>query len=57
MVKYVADGPIGSETESKIRTEFGTYLGGTVRTDFQRVNEIPRSPGGKFMVTVSEIAV
>ena len=57
VVKYVSRGSIGHEIESKIRTEFCTYLGGPVRIDFQRVNDIPRSAGGKFMLTVSELAV
>jgi hypothetical protein len=55
LVKYVADAEIGQESEHKIRTEFIAYLGSKVRIDFEHVTDIPRMPGGKFMVTLSEV--
>jgi phenylacetate-CoA ligase len=54
LVKYVADAKIGQESEHKIQTKFIAYLGPRVRIDFKRVTYIPRTPGGKFMVTLSE---
>ena len=55
LVKYVAAAQIGQETEDKIRTGFNVYLGPKVRIDFERVTDIPRMPGGKFIVTLSEV--
>ena len=55
LVRYVADAPIGHETEHKIRAELVAYLDPKVRINFERVPDIPRMPGGKFMVTLSEV--
>ena len=55
LVKYVADARLGQESEHKIRSDFSAYLGPKVQIDFARVTEIPRTPGGKFMVTLSEL--
>ena len=56
LVKYVAQSPIGPEAESKVRREFVPYMGPAVSIEFERVPEIPRTPGGKFMVTLSEVS-
>jgi phenylacetate-coenzyme A ligase PaaK-like adenylate-forming protein len=55
LVKYVADAEIGQGNEHKIRAELIPYLDPKVRIDFERVTDIPRMPGGKFMVTLSEV--
>ena len=56
LIKYVAQTPIGPGAESKIRSGFVPYLGPGVSIEFERVSEIPRTPGGKFMVTLSEVS-
>jgi phenylacetate-CoA ligase len=55
LAKYVADAQIGQENEQKIRAELIAYLDPKVLIDFERVTDIPRTPGGKFMVTLSEV--
>ncbi len=55
-VRYVAEQPIGSQTESEIRIAFSRFLGARAAVGFERVPQIGRAPGGKFMLTVSEIS-
>jgi phenylacetate-CoA ligase len=56
LIKYVAQSPIGPEAESEVRRGFVPYIGPAVSIEFERVSEIPRTPGGKFMLTLSEVS-
>jgi len=55
-VRYVADQELSGETESRISGEFHRLIGASVTVGFERVAEIARSKGGKFMAAISEIA-
>jgi phenylacetate-CoA ligase len=56
LIKYVAQSPIGPEAESEVRSGFVPYMGPAVSIEFECVSEIPRTPGGKFMLTLSEVS-
>ena len=56
LIKYVADTELEREVESKIRSEFTTYVGTGMRIDFERLSRISRTPGGKYMVTLSQVS-
>ena len=45
-----------AEAEKTIRGSFREILGSEVSVDFQRVLEIPRTAGGKYMTALSELA-
>ena len=55
-VRYVADQPLAAESEEQIRHKMRAHQGEQAEIDFEQVAEIPRTPSGKFMVTVSEVA-
>lgn len=55
-VRFVADSPLAGNTEEVIRGDFGKILGGEVSVDFERVMEIPRTAGGKYMTALCEVA-
>ena len=56
LIKYVADAQLDPTVEGKIRSEFTTYVGTGMRIDFERLSQISRMPGGKYMVTLSQVA-
>lgn len=56
LVKYVGDAPVSADREENIRGEFARYLGPGFSYKFERVPAIPRTAGGKFMLTLSEVA-
>ncbi len=56
VVKYVAEAPVSREGEDKIRRDFEQYLGGGFAIEFERAAVISRTPGGKFMMTLSEVS-
>jgi hypothetical protein len=49
--------PLASALENKLRAEFAAQLGAEVSICVERVADIPRTASGKFMVTVSEVAL
>jgi phenylacetate-CoA ligase len=55
-VRYVADQPLGVEDKKQVQNKIREYLESEIAVDFERVNEIPRAPSGKFMVALSEVA-
>jgi phenylacetate-CoA ligase len=54
-VRFISDGPLLAEAEETILRDFRKIVGDRVIVDFQRVQEIPRTPGGKYMTALSEI--
>ena len=56
LIKYVADAQLEPTVEGKIRSEFTTYVGTGMRIDFEHLSQILRMPGGKYMVTLSQVA-
>jgi len=56
VVRYIAGQALGAEVMARVRTGFVPFLGSAVAVDFERVTEIERTAGGKFMITICEIA-
>jgi phenylacetate-CoA ligase len=56
LVRYVAGSPIDDDAQNQVRRGFVEFVGPGVTIEFERVAEIPRTPGGKFMLTISEVA-
>jgi phenylacetate-coenzyme A ligase PaaK-like adenylate-forming protein len=56
-VLYVADAALDSAIQSRIREEFQTILGTPVTIAFDRVAEFARTPSGKFLQAISELAI
>src|SRR5271169_3325430 len=54
-IRYVAEQELSEGRESWIRAEFDRLIGAPVKVVFERVADIPRTKGGKFMVAISEI--
>ncbi len=54
-VRYVAEQPMGAQAETRIRTGFSGLLGDRAAVGFERVPQIARTAGGKFMLTLSEV--
>jgi phenylacetate-CoA ligase len=55
-VRFVSDCVLIADAEEVIRRSFREILGDEVSVDFQRVLEIPRTAGGKYMTALSELA-
>jgi len=55
VVRFAADDPVSGEVEASIRRDFNALVGAPVSLGFERLEEIPRAPSGKFMSTVCEI--
>jgi phenylacetate-CoA ligase len=56
VVRYVASQPVSTDTESRISREFDAFLGAPVHVTFERVAEIARTKGGKYMIAISDLA-
>jgi phenylacetate-CoA ligase len=54
-LRYVADALLIPEAEEMIRKRFQEVLGDAISVNFQRVREIPRTAGGKYMTALSEL--
>jgi hypothetical protein len=54
-VRFVSDCTLTVDAEEMIRGSFRKILG-AVSVDFQKVLEIPRTAGGKYMTALSELA-
>jgi phenylacetate-CoA ligase len=54
-VRFVSDLPLIADAEEVIRGGFRKILGNEVLVDFQRMPEIPRTAGGKYMTALSEL--
>ena len=55
-VRFVSDCALIADAEEAIRGGFRRILGSEVLVDFQRVPEISRTAGGKYMTALSELA-
>ena len=55
-VRFVSDCALMAETEEMISRGFRKILGDDVSMNFQRVPEISRTAGGKYMTALSELA-
>jgi phenylacetate-CoA ligase len=55
LLRYAAARPLHPEGEDRVRAGFRDYLGSHVSVGFEQAGEISRAPGGKFMVTLSEV--
>ncbi len=55
-VRFVAECALIADAEEVIRGGFRSILGSEVLVDFQRVPEISRTAGGKYMTALSELA-
>jgi hypothetical protein len=56
-VKYVSEAPVSTDGEGRIRGDFERYLGRGFSIEFERTSAIERTPGGKFMMTLSEVSL
>jgi phenylacetate-CoA ligase len=54
-LRYIADAPLIPEAEEMIRKRFQEVLGDAISVNFQRVPEIRRTAGGKYMTALSEL--
>ncbi len=54
-IRFVSDCALSAEAEEEIRGGFRKILGATASVDFQRVAEVPRTRGGKYMTALSEL--
>jgi len=55
-VRFVSDRALITDSEETIRRGFKKTLSGDVAVDFERVLNIPRTGGGKYMTALSELA-
>ena len=55
-IRFISDCPLITDAEEVIRRGFRKILGDEVSVNFQRMREIPRGAGGKYMTALSELA-
>jgi phenylacetate-CoA ligase len=55
VVRFVGDRLMGSDDEAEIRRHFEALLRSRVAIEFERVEQIPRAPSGKFMMAMCEV--
>jgi len=55
IVRFAADEALSRETEQEITKSFCEILKMGVSVSFERVDSIPRTPGGKFMTALSRL--
>ena len=56
IVRYAAQNTLGADVEIAIRRGFRTIVGQGAEVIFERMAEIPRGAGGKFMAAVSSLS-
>ena len=56
VLHFVADSPLTSEGQTLLRQFFHEVLGSDVTLEFRQVEEIPRTPSGKFMTAISRLS-
>ena len=56
VIRYVRDEPLAPDVETTMKDDLVRSLGGDVSVDFERVGEIARTPRGKFIAALCEIA-
>ena len=55
-INFAADSPIAAEIQQEIRDGFARILCVDATVSFERVAEVPRTPGGKYMIALSKMA-
>ncbi len=55
-INFAADSPIAAEIQQEIRAGFAGILCVDVTVTYARVAEVPRTPGGKYMIALSKMA-
>jgi hypothetical protein len=55
-IKFVSDCSLLAEAKETIRAGFRRVLGNEVTVAFDKVTEVPRTLGGKYMTALSELA-
>jgi phenylacetate-CoA ligase len=56
LVKVVADKMVSPDQKESLQADFSRFIGYEVNVLVEQVAEIPRTTGGKFMTTISELA-
>lgn len=56
MVRYSASRCFAPEDEAEVLRHFEGILRSPVTIDFERLEQIPRAPSGKFMAALCELA-
>jgi phenylacetate-CoA ligase len=56
-IKLVVDQPWSPEQERLLREDFSKIIGSEIELHLERVDEIDRTPGRKFMNTISQVSV
>jgi len=54
-VRYVGDRTLSSQDEAEIHRHFESILKAPATVSFERLEQIPRAPSGKFMMAMNEI--
>ncbi len=55
-INYAADAPASADSQNEIRAHFTRIIGIDTRVSFERIAEVPRTPGGKYMIALSKMA-
>ena len=55
-LNFVADTPLSTKAQEEIRADFSQVLSTNAHLTFERLAEIPRASGGKFMTAISRLA-
>jgi hypothetical protein len=55
-INYVADVPLSPGSQERLRVDFAEFLGSCASVGYQRLPEIPRTAGRKFMLAISRLA-
>ncbi|HWN57350.1 MAG TPA: AMP-binding protein [Methylomirabilota bacterium] len=55
-VRYAATHVFAPEDEADVRRHFQEIIGSPITVDFERLDQIPRAPSGKFMAALCELA-
>ena len=56
VLNYAADAPLSAQAREEIRADFAKALEIDAEVEFERVAEVPRTSGGKFMIAISKLA-
>jgi phenylacetate-CoA ligase len=56
VVRFVSDHDLAPQDEAEISNHFETITRAPVTIEFDRLEQIPRAPSGKFMMALNEIA-
>ena len=57
LVRFVSDRDLAPQDKAEIGNHFETITRAPATVEFERLEQIPRAPSGKFMMAMSEVAV